>query len=190
MGHLRQCKTHVYLLDLSPDLLRMARQRFKALGLEGQATFICADVIKAFPAKGQGQGQAPTASLQLINVDGEAVQGRVPESFDMVTCSFCLTMIPPWREVLEAMVRAVRPGGTLALIDFTVRSDTPAAWGQRLNKWWFAHDGVYFDEAQPAALRSHPDLTTVWYHEAEARVPYTPLEATHYLWTGVKHLNA
>jgi hypothetical protein len=47
-------------------------------------------------------------------------------------------------------------------------------------------DGVYFDEKHTAALKQHPKLKTVWYKEAEARVPFTLLHATHYLWTGVK----
>jgi hypothetical protein len=57
---------------------------------------------------------------------------------------------------------------------------------QALNGWWFANDGVYFDEQHTAALKQHPKLKTVWYKEAEARVPFTVLQATHYLWTGVK----
>ena len=51
---------------------------------------------------------------------------------------------------------------------------------------WFSNDGVYFDDEHTKTLREHPDLKTVWFQEAEARVPYTPLQATHYVWTGIK----
>ena len=146
-------------------------------------------------------------------------------------------------------------GGTLALIDFTKRSDRPNSWDQQLNRWWFANDGVYFDDAHTTMLKevgrpitsatlpmvdvvppfvalasirpimmspppfctpsrgnhlqsilNHPEvvmfndhnapttplfeqhakLKTVWFAENEARVPYTPLQATHYTFAGVK----
>jgi len=95
-------------------------------------------------------------------------------------------MIPPWKEALEQMIRVLKVGGTLALIDFTKRSDMPDAWHQRLNQWWFGMDGVYFNDAHTSMLRSHPRLKTVWFAESEARVPYTPLQATHYTYAGVK----
>ena len=54
---------------------------------------------------------------------------------DIVTCSYCLTMIPPWKEALEALVRVVKKGGTFALVDFTRRCDMPDHWTQKLNTW-------------------------------------------------------
>ena len=80
----------------------------------------------------------------------------------------------------------LRPGGTLAFIDFTKRSDMPDHWSQRLNYWWFANDGVYFNNEHTEKLRNHPKLQTVWFAEAEARVPYTPLQATHYTFSAIK----
>ena len=35
-------------------------------------------------------------------------------------------------------------------------------------------------------ISKHEDLDEVWFHECEGRVPYTPLQATHYLYTGIK----
>jgi len=35
-------------------------------------------------------------------------------------------------------------------------------------------------------LKEHPKLKTVWFAENEARVPYTPLQATHYTFAGKK----
>jgi hypothetical protein len=35
-------------------------------------------------------------------------------------------------------------------------------------------------------LKEHPKLSTVWFAENEARVPYTPLQATHYTFAGKK----
>ena len=50
----------------------------------------------------------------------------------------------------------------------------------------FATSKVYFNDSHVQALMKHTELSTVWFHEDEARVPYTPLIATHYLWTGVR----
>ena len=97
-----------------------------------------------------------------------------------------MTMIPQWRIALETMVDALAPGGVLAMVDFTARSDCPRHWTQRLNTWWFANDGVFFDVEHTRAMRSHPRLQTFWFNEAEARVPYTPLHATRYSWAAVK----
>lgn len=97
-----------------------------------------------------------------------------------------MTMIPPWKACLDVMVKMLKRGGTLAIVDFTKREDKPDHWTQKLNALWFANDGVYLNNAQSAALRNHKDLEEVWYDEAEARVPYTILQATHYLYTGIK----
>lgn len=173
VGHIKDCKTKVYLLDLSPDLLEMAATRVKALGLENQVTTVEANIMEAYDSKGQPKGD---------------LKGKLPAmgDIDIVTCSYCLTMIPPWKEALESMVKVLKKGGTFALVDFTQRSDTPDHWTQKLNTWWFHHDGVDFDVAHTNTLRNHPDLKTVWYHEDEGRVPYTPLQATHYVYTGIK----
>merc|ERR1711998_700073 len=112
LGQLVACKTHLWLVDLSPELLSIANARVARLGLADRVT--------------------------------------------------------------------------LALVDFTKRTDAPRHWTQRLNAWWFAHDGVWFDDAHPRALLDDEAFTTTWFHEAESRVPYTPLIATHYLYSGKK----
>jgi len=53
-----------------------------------------------------------------------------------------------------------------------------------LNKWWFAHDGVYFNHEHVDWLKEN--LETVWYGEEESRVPYTFLTPTHYTFCGRK----
>lgn len=72
------------------------------------------------------------------------------------------------------------------MVDFTVRSDRPEHWTQRLYKTWFANDGVFFNVEHTQALRTHPLLRTFWFNEAESRVPYTPFRPTHYTWAAIK----
>ena len=55
----------------------------------------------------------------------------------------------------------LKPGGSLSIIDFTRREDKPNHWSQQLNTWWFANDGVYFDNEHTATLKNHPSLDTV-----------------------------
>jgi len=186
VGHLKQCNTRLYLLDLSPDLLKMAQARVVQLGLQEQVTFLEGDACPLYLGKGDN------SHLKCFDAEGNdvsAIEGkRLPlaESFDIVTCSYCLTMIPPWEDAIDAMVRCLKKGGTLALIDFTMRSDCPDNWMQKINQWWFSNDGVYFNQAHTERLRSHPQLQTQWFYEEENRVPYTPMYATTYLWTGYK----
>eukprot|EP00617_Octactis_speculum_P020247 CAMPEP_0185769046 /NCGR_PEP_ID=MMETSP1174-20130828/53332_1 /TAXON_ID=35687 /ORGANISM="Dictyocha speculum, Strain CCMP1381" /LENGTH=993 /DNA_ID=CAMNT_0028453987 /DNA_START=26 /DNA_END=3007 /DNA_ORIENTATION=+ len=172
VGHVKACGTKVYLVDLSPDLLDMAKTRVEKLGLSDLVTCVEADIITAYD---RSTGK-PKEGLDLPPL------GIV----DLVTCSYCLTMIPPWKEALNAMIEMVKEGGTLALVDFTRRSDAPSSFSQRLNTWWFAHDGVYFNLDHTEFLRSRPDFTTTWFAEAEDWVPYVPLQATHYTWAGKK----
>jgi len=180
IGHLKRCHTHLYLLDLSPDLLEMARIRVEKEGIADQVTLVVADILKAY----NEDGSINEKEVQYLN------KGCVPlpplGGCDLVTCSYCLTMIPPWEAALQTMVKMLKKGGTLSLIDFTKREDMPNHWTQKLNGWWFSNDGVYFNEQHTAWLKSCPKLKTIWYTEAESRVPFTPLQATHYIWTGYK----
>jgi len=160
--HIRHTGIKVYLCDLSPALLEQARLRVQKLGLDKQVVFVEGDItseecLKQLPKKG---------------------------TVDLVTCSYCLTMIPPWEKALEAMESLLSYDGYLALIDFTARDGKVDTLSQRFYKFWFAHDGVWLNEKQSAWLRDH--LETTWYSEAEARLPYTPFTPTHYLFCGRK----
>jgi SAM-dependent methyltransferase len=160
-----------------------AAKRVVEHGLADQVTLVIANILEAYDESGN-----PTSKVQYVEATAGVKSKPLPElgQVDLVTCSFCMTMIPPWKECLEVMVRMLKTGGSLSIVDFTRREDMPGHWTQRLNGWWFANDGVYLDNAHTAALQEHPDLETVWYHETEARVPYTTLQATHYIYTGVK----
>lgn len=165
LGHVKACGTRVYLLDLSVDLLAVAKVRVERLGLAEQVSLVVGDMC-----------------------DPETLAGLPPlGSADLVTCSYCLTMIPQWRVALHAMMGYLKPGGYLALVDFTCRSDRPVGDpSQRLNQWWFANDGVFLNRQHTATLESMASLQPLWMHESERRVVYTPLSATSYLFVGRK----
>ena len=162
VGHVRKCRTKVYLCDLSDALLDMARERVRELGLESQVTLVEGDI------------------------NSVAVKKQLPSKVDLVTCSYCVTMIPDWKQAMQTMSDLVKPGGHLALIDFIERQGREHCWDQKLYKWWFAMDGVFFNRKHREWLTSQPGFNTVWYGEDEGRVPYTPLNPTHYMYCGEK----
>ncbi len=120
------------------------------------------------------------------DINSPDVRKKLPKQADLVTCSYCLTMIPPWSEALQTMLGLVKVGGNLALIDFVTRDGAAKQWKQKLYKAWFALDGVYFNRGHVDWLKSQPNLETVWYSEEESRVPYTPYYPTHYLYCAEK----
>merc|ERR1740130_2148309 len=93
-------------------------------------------------------------------------------------------MIPQWETAAQGMLGMLKEGGSLAIIDFTTREGQAGALAQRFYKWWFAHDGVWLREEQNLWLREN--LDTLWFSEAEHRLPYTPFSPTHYLFHGKK----
>ena len=162
VGHVQKCNTKVYLCDLSDALLEMARERVIELGLAPQVVLVEGDINSA------------------------AVKRKLPKQADLVTCSYCVTMIPDWKKAMKTMSDLVAPGGNLALIDFIEREGRESSWDQRLYKWWFAMDGVFFNKEHREWLSSRKDFKTVWYAEEEGSVPYTPYRPTHYMYCGEK----
>lgn len=162
VGHVKKCKTKVYLCDLSDALLEMARERVEELGLTKQVVLVEGDINSA------------------------AVKKKLPKQVDLVTCSYCVTMIPEWKKAMKTMSDLVASGGNLALIDFVEREGRERTWEQRLYKWWFAMDGVFFNKEHREWLLNQKGFKTVWMSEEEGRVPYTPYRPTHYMYCGEK----
>ena len=154
----------VALCDLSPELLAQAKLRVDALGLADRVDLIQCDITA---------GPAALAKLGLRSKDSA-----------VVTCSYCLTMIPAWRAAVDAMLGLLVDDGALCLIDFTQRFDRAATLAERVYKAWFGLDGVYFnrDQVDYVAARTAPE----YYAEARSRVPYTPWYPTRYLFAGRK----
>lgn len=154
----RKQKTHVFLVDLSKELLNIAEKRVEACGINDLVTIVCGD---------------------FTDVE---VRMKLPANVDMVTCSYCLTMIPSWSKALDAMLALVRPGGHVCFVDFTCPKSMTLP--QQFYKWWFSNDGVYFNREHLDWLKGHTE--EVFYSESTHRVPYMPLWPTHYIFVGRK----
>ena len=75
-------------IDTSPFALRRARAHAKAAGVD--ATFVCGDLI-------------------------EVLRSRPPRQYDIVVCAEVVYLSRRYRDMLEALAGAVRPGGLLCV---------------------------------------------------------------------------
>ena len=98
----------VYLIDLSPSLLKVAKQRFARLGWKN-VKIICQDVRNLRVADDINQPN-----------DQEAV--LLTEKADLVTMSYSLTMIPDFFPVLDLLPTLLTSTGVLAVVDFYVQN--------------------------------------------------------------------
>lgn len=57
------------------------------------------------------------------------------DGFDRVFISYALSMIPPWREAIQCAFGAVKPGGSLHIVDFGEQSRLPSAFRTGLRAW-------------------------------------------------------
>jgi len=157
-------KSRVALVDLSPELLSVAKDRVHRIGLGDFVDFFVADVAATGGA-------------------AKDVRNLLRHNVAFVTCSYCLTMIPAWPAAVDALASFLVPKeGFLGVVDFTQRFNRQANPLERLYKAWFALDGVYFNRAHVDYLASK--TTPYYYHEHQSRTPYTPWYPTHYLFVG------
>jgi S-adenosylmethionine-diacylgycerolhomoserine-N-methlytransferase len=63
--------------------------------------------------------------------------------FDKIFYSYSLSMIPPWREALEAGLNNLKPNGTLYIVDFSDQRNYPA-WFRKILKRWLDLFGVHY----------------------------------------------
>ncbi|ANB16908.1 class I SAM-dependent methyltransferase [Dokdonella koreensis] len=129
---------------------------------------------------------------QLHAIEADATRWQPAQPVDAVILSYALTMIPNWRAALHSAIAMLKPGGTLAVVDFYVSAERPAA-GCRRHAWptrrfwpaWFGHDGVRLDPEQlPTLCGTLPTHALV---EARGRLPYLPLlRVPYYRFVGTK----
>lgn len=125
-------------------------------------------------------------------VEADATRFAPDSPVDAVYLSYALSMIPDWRAALDNALAMLKPGGTLAVVDFFVSAADPppgrvrhGAAARALWPRWFAHDGV---RLSPDALEALVRTTTTDYlSERRASVPYLPmLRVPYFLYVGTK----
>jgi ubiquinone/menaquinone biosynthesis C-methylase UbiE len=154
----RHWQTKVYLLDLSPELLKMAEKRVRLYNLESLVTCIVGDFLS------------------------KEVRAKLPKQVDLVTCSYCLTMMPSWETALKGMRDLLAPQGYLGLVDFTMGRDE--TYHQKFCRWWFKNDGVYLNREHTKWLQAN--TKKMFFHEEARRCPYNIIFPTSYIFIGQK----
>jgi S-adenosylmethionine-diacylgycerolhomoserine-N-methlytransferase len=125
-------------------------------------------------------------NVQVIEADACEYQAGAP--VDCVIFSYSLSMIPDWRRALHNALEMLRPGGTLAIVDFTLPTRGSGIFLRlRREFWrrWFGHDGVYLDDAHLACLQ---DLLPQHHLQINgAAIPYLPgLRVPYYQFVGTR----
>jgi len=89
----------IYLVDLAPSLLKVARERITQKGWKN-----------------------------VVTVTADATRFAPPDTLaDVITFSYSLTMIPDWFAAIEQAWHLLRPGGTIGIVDFYVARKHPEA---------------------------------------------------------------
>ncbi len=156
LAHRLPAAKHVYVVDLSPSLLEIARGRIRRHGWHN-----------------------------VTAIEADATRFRPPERVDVVTFSYSLTMIPDWFAAIDNACAMLKPGGTLAAVDFFVARKHPdrrqlsqSWWTRSLFPLWFAGDNVFLSpDHVPYLKRRCP--RHAW-AEARTALPYVPLARVPY----------
>ena len=153
----------VYVVDVCDHLLVQADRRIKANGWNNVTT-IQRDVCQA----------------GILTPEESAL------GCDLITFSYSLTMIPQWREALQAAYDMLKPGGIIAITDFTVLPkafQSPVMRG--LFTRTFAIDGVKLSEQHRKEL---VDMFAPCVNEVRwGGFPYIPfLSCPYYVFVGRK----
>jgi len=126
----------VVVLDLTPSLCEEARKRIERRGWGDFASVVCGDACAQ-------------------DLDGMPPAGSV----DLVTFSYSLSMIPGWRAALDNAMRMLKPGGHIAVCDFTTFADQ-ASWHASFWTAFFANDHVHLNPEHHEELRTRFDAKT------------------------------
>ena len=164
LGDRLSCLAKAYVVDLSPSLLEVARQR----AIDRNWTNVEA-------------------------VEADATQFRPAEgTADVVTFSYSLTMIPDWFAAVDNALAMLAPGGIIGVVDFFVGRNfasggTPAhSWFTR-SFWpvWFATDNVFLSSDHIPFLERRFSTTSLF--TGRAKIPYLPLvRVPYYRFVGTK----
>jgi len=101
-----------YGFDISKMMLETAQTNVNAAGL--------ADRVKL------AQGDA--SAFSGADMFGVA-------QFDRVYISYAVSMIPPWKPAIEQAFAAVKPGGSLHIVDFGQQAELPGWFKRGLQSW-------------------------------------------------------
>jgi len=119
--------------DLSEQMLITARNNVEKKSLSDRMIIAQADATKFDPVETFGQN-----------------------GFDRVFVAYSLCIIPDWELALDRSFRAVKPGGSLHLVDFGEQERLPRLFRSTL-RTWLRQFGVFPQKDMEAELRQRLD---------------------------------
>ena len=109
----------VYLVDLSPSLLDIARKRFERLGWDVET--VCQDA-RTFRLPQDAQEGMSSTVTQNFHDASEPQQNLPSAKASLVTMSYSLSMIPDYYSVIDSLPSLLSADGILGVVDFYVQS--------------------------------------------------------------------
>lgn len=108
--------SRIYLVDFSPSLCKIARERFSKLGWKN-AHVICQDA-RLFRLRDH---ETAIFGPPHLASNGNVKRDNVYKA-SLVTMSYALSMIPDFHSVIDSIPALLAPSGVLSVIDFYVQN--------------------------------------------------------------------
>jgi S-adenosylmethionine-diacylgycerolhomoserine-N-methlytransferase len=111
--------------------LALARRRYPAADLYGLD--ISQEMLLTARANLAGKGQMPS----LIVADATTFRAADfgVDGFDRIMISYALSMIPAWEDAVGAALQALKPDGSLHIVDFGQQEGLPSWFRGALQAW-------------------------------------------------------
>lgn len=110
---------------------------------------ISAEMLVSAKANFRGKPVQPT--LQVADATTFAASAFSVEGFDRIMISYALSMIPEWEKAIDASLAALKPGGSLHIVDFGQQERLPR-WFKRILQAWLSRFHVTPRETLHAVL--------------------------------------
>lgn len=153
----------VVVLDLCPALVEVAKKRINSKGWSSFASVVLGDACDT---------ECP----------------GLPESgtVDVVSFSYALSMIPDWKQAIRNAYRLLKPGGYIAVCDFTVLPNDQSFGMSDFWTWVFAHDHVHLRKEHILTLQVAFERKFI--ETGFGDFPYVPscLQCPYYAFIGQK----
>lgn len=95
---------------------------------------ISAEMLATAKAKLRRQDRAD-AVLRVADATNFTAASFDQEGFDRIVISYALSMVPEWEKAVDAAIAALKPGGSLHIVDFGQQEGWPAGFRRLLRAW-------------------------------------------------------
>lgn len=150
---------------------------FKNLGLWGKVVVLdyCPSLVEVAKQRVITRDWTKVVDVVLGDACDTTCSGLPPTgTVDVVSFSYALSMIPDWKGAISNANRLLKPGGHIAVCDFTVTDSQ--WWGMAwFWTWVFAHDHVHL-------RREHVQVLKEVFEEVELKIGYGQFPYVPFLW--------